>query len=149
MVASSYPVRCTLCADSASSAVGNSLSFSSRSLAAHTMSRPWRCRIGCPNQWGATGHDDAMRRGLMAAAGLALLSCLGMTGRVSAATAPSPVTTVVSGLRTPGQLSFDSAGDLFVADTGHCRVLMVPSHSGTVLGRQVRALRSYVVAGSR
>jgi hypothetical protein len=85
----------------------------------------------------------------MAAAGLALLSCLGTTGRVSAATAPSPVTTVVSGLRTPGQLSFDSAGDLFVADTGHCRVLMVPSHSGTVFGRQVRALRSYVVAGSR
>jgi hypothetical protein len=84
------------------------------------------------------------------AAGLALLvSCLGTMGGLSAAVAPSPVSTVVSGLRSPGQMSFDASGDLFIADTGHCRVLMIPSHSGSVLGRHVRALRSYVVAGTR
>lgn len=100
---------------------------------------------------GRTEHDELMRRALVAA-GLCLLAGLGpwMAQGAGAATRDtSQVRTVLSGLSSPEGIAVDAVGDLFVADTGHCRVLMVPSHSGVVFGRDVVRLRHYVVAGSR
>jgi hypothetical protein len=70
-------------------------------------------------------------------------------GNASAAPATPAVHTVLSGLRNPGGMAFDDHGDLFVADTDHCRVVMVASKDGFLYGRHVQKLRPYVVAGSR
>jgi hypothetical protein len=64
------------------------------------------------------------------------------------AAAPSVRTLVGPGaLNTPGGIALDAAGDLFVADTGHCRVLVVPARSGTAYGRRLQAGRAATVAG--
>jgi hypothetical protein len=52
-----------------------------------------------------------------------------------------------STLDSPGGLALDAAGDLFVADTGHCRVLVQPARSGVVDGLKVRAGHAGVLAG--
>ncbi len=60
------------------------------------------------------------------------------------------VHTVAAGLlASPSALTLDSAGDLFVADTGHCRILVVPSHDGRVYGVKLRRGRAVTVAGGR
>ena len=60
-----------------------------------------------------------------------------------------PVRTVVGAgvLETPGGIALDAAGDLFVADTGHCRVLVVPARSGTLDGLHLRAGHAATLAG--
>ena len=50
-------------------------------------------------------------------------------------------------LDSPGGIALDAAGDLYVADTGHCRVLVLPDHSGVIDGRHVRAGHATVLAG--
>jgi sugar lactone lactonase YvrE len=50
-------------------------------------------------------------------------------------------------LNTPGGLALDAAGDLFVADTGHCRVLVVPATSGTRYGLRLQAGHAATLAG--
>ncbi len=61
----------------------------------------------------------------------------------AAATVPSSPTVRTllgpSTLDSPGGLALNTAGDLFVADTGHCRVLVLPARSGVVDGLTVRA----------
>jgi hypothetical protein len=52
-------------------------------------------------------------------------------------------------LDSPGGIALDTAGDLFVADTGHCRVLVLPDHSGVIDGLRVRAGHVAVLAGGR
>ena len=47
----------------------------------------------------------------------------------------------------PGGIALDTAGDLFVADTGHCRVLVVPARAGTAHGLQLRPGHAAIVAG--
>ena len=51
-------------------------------------------------------------------------------------------------LDSPGGIALDAAGDLFVADTGHCRVLVLPARSGVIEGLKVRAGHVTVLAGS-
>jgi hypothetical protein len=78
-----------------------------------------------------------------------VIGCLlGWSGGAVAAATPT-ASTVLTGLSNPGGITFDHQGDLFVADTDHCRVVMVASHSGVLYGRRVQRLRPYVVAGSR
>ena len=48
---------------------------------------------------------------------------------------------------TPSGLALDAAGDLFVADTGHCRVLIVPAEAGERYGVRLRPGRVTTVAG--
>jgi sugar lactone lactonase YvrE len=47
----------------------------------------------------------------------------------------------------PGGLALDAAGDLFVADTGHCRVLVLPARAASDYGLHLRPGRAAVVAG--
>ncbi|HVT41809.1 MAG TPA: NHL repeat-containing protein, partial [Acidimicrobiales bacterium] len=79
---------------------------------------------------------------------VALLSA--WTGPVAAGAAGAPTVRTVIGprqLESPGGLALDTAGDLFVADTGHCRVLVVPAQSAFRYGRQLQAGRVVTVAG--
>ena len=65
-------------------------------------------------------------------------------------TAPLGATTVVgtgAHLDRPDGIAEDALGDLFIADTGHCRVREVPARPGTSFGRRVEAGRPVTVAG--
>jgi hypothetical protein len=53
-----------------------------------------------------------------------------------------------SPLDHPAGVATDAAGDLFIADTGDCRVLMVPGVDGTFQGQAVAAGHLYAVAGT-
>jgi NHL repeat-containing protein len=50
-------------------------------------------------------------------------------------------------LDAPSGLAEDGSGDLFIADTGNCRVREVPSRNGVTFGRPVRAGIIVTVAG--
>jgi len=52
------------------------------------------------------------------------------------------------GLDAPQGLAVDSSGDLFIADTGHCRVAELARRSGTSFGVPVSAGGLFTVAGS-
>jgi sugar lactone lactonase YvrE len=83
--------------------------------------------------------------------GSTLMATLGVPEPRAGASAPA-VSTVpgTSGvLNVPSGIAFDAAGDLFVADTDHCRVLVVPDHAGSLYGRHVRAGHPYDLAGTR
>ena len=80
----------------------------------------------------------AVRRLSVALAGLVSLAAVVAAGvpaggAVAAGGSAVAVRTVVGPgvLDTPGGLALSAGGDLFVADTGHCRVLVVPATSGT------------------
>jgi NHL repeat len=63
----------------------------------------------------------------------------GFSGEAGPATA--------SELSGPGGIAVDSAGDIFIADTGNCRVREVPARSGTQFMIAMQAGRIYTVAG--
>ena len=92
-----------------------------------------------------------VRRPTVALAGLALLAAavVAGTGAGPAAGAPAAVRTVLGPgvVDGPGGIALDAAGNLFVADTGHCRVLVVPARSGLLDGLRVRAGRAATLAG--
>ena len=52
-------------------------------------------------------------------------------------------------LDAPGAVVVDRRGDLFIADTGNCRVREVPARTGTSFGRRVRAGHIVTVLGGR
>ena len=56
-------------------------------------------------------------------------------------------TSATSNLSSPGGIALDQSGDLFIADTNHCRVLLVPSHSGHLYGISVTANRPVTLVG--
>jgi RHS repeat-associated protein len=51
-------------------------------------------------------------------------------------------------LSVPDELAFDSAGDLYIADSGNSRIQEVAAHSGTQWGISMTADDIYTVAGS-
>src|ERR1700728_688807 len=140
-------------ADSASSWSVNDFSFGFVPSALHTMTGRGPAEIarrsaGRP----AIRHDDAVRRSLRVVAGA--LGVIGMLGLSTAAVAsPAPSVRTVAGSRGSGNLSapsgiaLDTAGDLFIADTNRCRVVLVPSRSGTLYGLRVRAGQATSLAG--
>ncbi len=90
----------------------------------------------------------AVRRLSVALAGL--VSLAGVAGAAPAAGGATPAVRTVVGpgvLDGPGGIALDAAGNLFVADTDHCRVLVVPARAGTLDGLQLRAGRAATVAG--
>lgn len=62
-----------------------------------------------------------------------------------------PVRTVLGPgtLAAPGGIALDAAGDLYVTDTGHCRVVEVPSRAATRGGLQLHPGRPVTLAGGR
>jgi hypothetical protein len=72
-------------------------------------------------------------------------------GAAAAGSSPALHTLVGTGvagtLSSPTGIAIDGAGDLFIADSDHCQVLMIPDHAGTMYGMRVSAGRSYTVAG--
>ncbi len=98
----------------------------------------------------ATGMMCAVRRLSVALLGLVSLTAVVVAGAPAGATAVAPVRTVLGPgvLDTPGGIALDAAGDLFVADTGHCRVVVVPARSGVLDGLHVRAGRASTLAGA-
>jgi len=104
----------------------------------------------------ATGMMCAVRRSFAAVAGLlslatVLAGVVGVAGPAgAAATGGSSAVRTVLGPSTvdgPGGLALDAAGNLFVADTGHCRVLVVAARTGVLDGLHVRAGRASTFAG--
>jgi len=102
----------------------------------------------------ATGMMCAVCRLSTALAGLASLAAvvvagIPVSGAVAADGSVGAVRTVVGPavLDTPGGLALSAAGDLFVADTGHCRVLVVPANSGTRYGLRLYAGHAATLAG--
>jgi hypothetical protein len=95
---------------------------------------------------------------IAALAGLFLVSAVGLTPiagtTLSGALSATPVIRTVPGLHRPGSLSspsgiaLDAAGDLFVADTDHCRVLLLPDHTAEMYGMRVNSGHAYTLAGS-
>jgi hypothetical protein len=93
-----------------------------------------------------------VRRSLRFVAGaLGVSGTLGFAAVVGATSAPSVRTVAGSGgsgsLSAPSGIALDAAGDVFIADTNHCRVVLVPSQSGTLYGHRVAAGRAASVAG--
>ena len=97
----------------------------------------------------ATGMMCAVRRLSVALAGLISLAGVGAgVGAAAAGAAPSVHTVIAPGvLESPGGIALDAAGDLFVADTDHCRVVVVAAHTGTLDGLHLRAGRAAAFAG--
>lgn len=91
-----------------------------------------------------------VRRGLVALAGFVCMTSIAAAAVGGAGAEASPSVRTVLGpgvVDTPGGIALDAAGNLFVADTGHCRVLVVPIRSGLFDGRRVRAGRATTLAG--
>jgi hypothetical protein len=91
-----------------------------------------------------------VRRLSMALAGLISLAGIVSAGGAAGAGAAGPVVQTVLGpdlLDTPGGIALDAAGDLFVADTGHCRVLVVPARAETRYGLHLQAGNVATLAG--
>ena len=109
-----------------------------------------RGSVGCVAHYGAPSEPAAPATGMMCAVRRHLLPLAGLIGLAALATAAAPepaeggtaagstpgVTTVIGRgqLDAPEGIALDAAGDLFVADTGHCRVLVVPARAGTSYG---------------
>ncbi len=93
-----------------------------------------------------------MRRTLLPLTALVVSAVLaGSTWCAPVAAASPTVRTVLAPgtLAAPGGIALDAAGDVLVADTGHCRVLMVPAHTVTRGGRVLHAGHPATLAGGR
>ena len=95
-----------------------------------------------------------VRRQFVALAGLVSLATalplLGGAGGAGAARGPARAVRTVAGpgaVDGPGGIALDAAGDLFVADTGHCRVLVLPARAGVLDGLHVRPGHPATLAG--
>ena len=102
--------------------------------------------------------------GVLAAGSAAMSAPAAATSAVGTALAHAPGAVTVAGTGRPGfsgdrgparraeldaptGIAEDAAGDLFIADSGNCRVREVPAHSGVSFGRRVRAGTIVTVAG--
>jgi hypothetical protein len=97
-------------------------------------------------------HDDPVRRTLLPLAVLAATAVLASPAWSAPAEAASTtVRTVIAPgtLAAPGGIALDAAGDVFVADTGHCRLIVVPAHATTRGGMHLRAGHTAALAGGR
>lgn len=83
---------------------------------------------------------------------LVIVTGTGALGGMPAAAATPRLVTVagrggVGSLNAPSGIALDSSGDLFIADTDHCLVLLLPDRSGSMYGLRVQAGHPYTLAG--
>src|SRR5580698_3898680 len=136
----------------ASSGAGTAVSFclrSERRGVASAIVAPPHYGLSPVPTVAATGMMCAVRRLSVALAGLVSLAALGGAATPAGAAAAVAVHTVLGPgvLDTPGGLALDAAGDLFVADTGHCRVLLLPARAQTRYGVHLHPGHAATVAG--
>lgn len=95
-------------------------------------------------------HDGTVRRWGLGLCMLLWISGSAATAGGSVRSASIRVATVVgsNSLRAPSGIASDQHGDLFIADTDQCRILLVPAASGTLYGLRVRAHRTTVLTGT-
>lgn len=93
-------------------------------------------------QWGRARVAAAFAGGFLMLLGGALAS--------SSASGAVPAVRTVLGpgaLDSPGGVALDPAGDVFVADTGHCRVVVIAAADGRRYGVAMRTRRAVTIAG--
>ena len=93
-----------------------------------------------------------MRRLWARATGAVMLSAASLLlGATASAGAASAVRTLLAPgtLDSPAAVALDAAGDVLVADSGHCRVVVVAGHSGHSYGATLRPGRAVTIAGGR
>jgi hypothetical protein len=92
-----------------------------------------------------------VRRQFVALAGLvSLAAVLPVAGAAGAEGGAAPAVRTVVGPGTldgPAGIALDAAGNLFVADRGHCRVLVLPARAGVLDALHVRPGHTATVAG--
>ena len=81
---------------------------------------------------------------LMAVAGTGVPSAGGVVAAPAVRTVLAPGT-----LDSPASVALDAAGDVFVADTGHCRVVVIAARPGRSYGVRLRPGRAVTIAGGR
>jgi sugar lactone lactonase YvrE len=86
------------------------------------------------------GADAAAAGAAAAGAGVGVAGTGGAAGVVRTVLGPGA-------LDGPGGIALSADGNLFVADAGHCRVLVVPARTGLLDGLHVRAGRTSTLAG--
>jgi trimeric autotransporter adhesin len=89
---------------------------------------------------------------VIALSGLLLMVGVDTVPGATAQAATPPVLTVigdgnVTALRAPSGIAVDSVGDLFVADTDHCRITMTAGQSRRAYGMRVVVRNTYRLAG--
>jgi hypothetical protein len=84
-----------------------------------------------------SGHPTTSPSGVITLAG---------TGRPGGTGDGGPA--IAARIDGPDGIAVDAAGDLFIADTGNCRVREVPARTGTSFGRHVEAGHIVTVAGT-
>jgi NHL repeat len=90
-------------------------------------------------------------RGAVASSGAFLIVVAGVLVSAPAGGAVPTVSTLLGPgtLDSPGAVALDSAGDVFVADTGHCRVVVIATGNGRRYGVTLRTGRPVSIAGGR
>jgi sugar lactone lactonase YvrE len=66
--------------------------------------------------------------------------------------AATPTVRTVTGpgmLAAPAGIALDAGGDVFVADSGHCRIVLLPAHTSTRYGLHLHAGHVVTLAGGR
>jgi trimeric autotransporter adhesin len=92
----------------------------------------------------------AVRRLSVALAGLVSLAAVVVAGTSAGGVAAAVAVRTVVGagvLDGPGGIALSAGGDLFVADTGHCRVLVVPARAEIRYGLHLQAEHVATLAG--
>lgn len=97
---------------------------------------------------GALGVGVAVALGVIAPVG-AGQSLAGAAGAATTGSATASVRTILGPgvVDNPGGIAFDAGGNLVVADTGHCQILVVPTRSGSLDGLHLRAGRAATLVG--
>jgi hypothetical protein len=88
------------------------------------------------------------RRAVVVSAAFAFVVAVGPLDPPAGGAVPAVRTVLAPGvLDAPAAVALDSAGDMFVADTGHCRIVVVPAHGGHSYGLTLRPGRAVTIAG--
>src|SRR5580704_8400674 len=99
-------------------------------------------RMWCRGRWGRA------RGTIVFSAALAIVVAGGPFDASAGGAVPAVRTVLTPGtLDSPGAVAVDSAGNVFVADTGHCRIAVIAGANGRLYGVTLRTGRAVTIAG--